>query len=339
MPDATTTCAAACRARQPADRRHLAGHAHLRLGRTHRGVRRRRRRGGRVIAALTRRAVLLGVAVVCVLATLPAQQPPPSPELTPAADTSAFRPGNIITDAVFYDAGAMNAAQVQAFLTQQGRNCTPASGGPACLKSYRHDDADPGRGRLLPGPLHRRHERDRRGDHRQGRRRLRDQPAGHPRHAPEGDQPGHAGGADRAPLRPGDGLRLRGQQNGGAAPYYPGLFKPDLLRGQAVQAVRRQPGQLRPRPGIVNNVRFHPNTACGSRRSDREQGDRGPVQLHALPAQRRPALAAGYGIGNSCSAYGNRNFWLYFTDWFGSTQTVGRDVDAPSAAWTPSAPA
>ena len=32
------------------------------------------------------------------------------------------------------------------------------------------------------------------------------------------------------------------------------------------------------------------------------------------------ALAAGYGEGNSCASYGNRNFYNYFTDWFGSTQ-------------------
>lgn len=32
------------------------------------------------------------------------------------------------------------------------------------------------------------------------------------------------------------------------------------------------------------------------------------------------ALAAGYGEGDSCGAYGNRNFYLYFTDWFGSTK-------------------
>lgn len=31
------------------------------------------------------------------------------------------------------------------------------------------------------------------------------------------------------------------------------------------------------------------------------------------------ALNAGYGQGDGCSAYGNRNFYLYFTDWFGST--------------------
>ncbi|GAT72631.1 hypothetical protein MHM582_1107 [Microbacterium sp. HM58-2] len=32
------------------------------------------------------------------------------------------------------------------------------------------------------------------------------------------------------------------------------------------------------------------------------------------------ALRAGYGEGDSCSAYGNRNFYNYFTDWFGPTQ-------------------
>ena len=41
------------------------------------------------------------------------------------------------------------------------------------------------------------------------------------------------------------------------------------------------------------------------------------------------SLAAGYGHGRRCSSYGNRNFWIYFTDWFGSTQAGGRDVDAP----------
>jgi hypothetical protein len=39
-------------------------------------------------------------------------------------------------------------------------------------------------------------------------------------------------------------------------------------------------------------------------------------------------LNAGYGTGDGCGAYGNRNFWAMFTDWFGSTQgTVYRGVD------------
>lgn len=35
------------------------------------------------------------------------------------------------------------------------------------------------------------------------------------------------------------------------------------------------------------------------------------------------ALNAGYGTGDACGAYGNRNFYLYFNDWFGST--IGPD--------------
>jgi hypothetical protein len=38
------------------------------------------------------------------------------------------------------------------------------------------------------------------------------------------------------------------------------------------------------------------------------------------------ALNAQYGSGDGCSAYGNRNFYLYFTDWFGSTL-------GPAHAW------
>ncbi len=44
------------------------------------------------------------------------------------------------------------------------------------------------------------------------------------------------------------------------------------------------------------------------------------------------ALAAGFGSGDGCSAYGNRNFFLYFTQWFGSTHiTVSGAI---STYWT-----
>lgn len=36
----------------------------------------------------------------------------------------------------------------------------------------------------------------------------------------------------------------------------------------------------------------------------------------------KAALDAGFGTGNSCSSYGNRNFYLYYTQWFGSTQKI-----------------
>ncbi len=38
------------------------------------------------------------------------------------------------------------------------------------------------------------------------------------------------------------------------------------------------------------------------------------------------ALNNLYGTGDGCSAYGNRNFWRTFTDWFGSTRQQNRKI-------------
>ncbi|HWH25507.1 MAG TPA: hypothetical protein VNT53_02530 [Pseudolysinimonas sp.] len=50
------------------------------------------------------------------------------------------------------------------------------------------------------------------------------------------------------------------------------------------------------------------------------------------------ALATSYGTGGSCSSYGNRNFYSYYTDWFGSVRgaPVGvyfRDYYAANTSW------
>lgn len=40
------------------------------------------------------------------------------------------------------------------------------------------------------------------------------------------------------------------------------------------------------------------------------------------------ALSNLYGTGNSCSAYGNRNFWRMYNDWFGSTYATCTSSDS-----------
>jgi putative cell wall-binding protein len=35
-----------------------------------------------------------------------------------------------------------------------------------------------------------------------------------------------------------------------------------------------------------------------------------------------PVALATTGLGDNCSSYGNRNFWLYYNEWFGSTTTT-----------------
>lgn len=73
-----------------------------------------------------------------------------------------------------------------------------------------------------------------------------------------------------------------------------------------------------------SNIQWHPNARCGT--SSVNITTKGTAALYTYTPYRpnRAALNAGYGIGDSCSSYGNRNFFLYFNDWFGSN--FRRDV-------------
>jgi hypothetical protein len=73
-------------------------------------------------------------------------------------------------------------------------------------------------------------------------------------------------------------------------------------------------------PGKTWNILFNPNSACGSAPVYVSNKATSALYYYTPYQPNAAALAAGYGEGNGCSAYGNRNFYNYFTDWFGSTQ-------------------
>lgn len=69
-------------------------------------------------------------------------------------------------------------------------------------------------------------------------------------------------------------------------------------------------------------IGYHPSSSCGGSQVYIENRATAALYQYTPYQPNSSALAAGYGQGNSCSAYGNRNFYLYFTDWFGSTQAA-----------------
>lgn len=83
-------------------------------------------------------------------------------------------------------------------------------------------------------------------------------------------------------------------------------------------------------------ISYNPNSACG--RSEVYIENRATAALYRYtPYQpNAAALNAGYGIGDGCSAYGNRNFYLYFTSWFGSTQAAieGEQIAIPDGEYS-----
>ncbi len=79
------------------------------------------------------------------------------------------------------------------------------------------------------------------------------------------------------------------------------------------------PGNYNHVPGQNNNIFWSPNTSCGS--SSVFINNQATASLYNYTPYRPNGAALDnlYGIGDGCSSYGNRNFWRYFNDWFGSS--------------------
>lgn len=77
-----------------------------------------------------------------------------------------------------------------------------------------------------------------------------------------------------------------------------------------------------------NYIQYHQNKSCGGSIVNIENLATSALYRYTPYQPNAASLAAGYGTtSDGCGAYGNRNFYLYYTDWFGSTQTVsGRTV-------------
>lgn len=72
------------------------------------------------------------------------------------------------------------------------------------------------------------------------------------------------------------------------------------------------------RPG-VNFIQYNPNSGCGGSNVNIVNGATSALYSYTPYQPNAAALATKYGTGDGCSAYGNRNFYNYFTDWFGNT--------------------
>ncbi len=72
-------------------------------------------------------------------------------------------------------------------------------------------------------------------------------------------------------------------------------------------------------PVGVNYIQYNPNAGCGG--SNVRILNRATSALYRYtPYQPNHATrSVGLGVDVHCGAYGNKNFWWYFTDWFGST--------------------
>ena len=68
----------------------------------------------------------------------------------------------------------------------------------------------------------------------------------------------------------------------------------------------------------ANDILYHPNQSCGTKAINIHNAATVALYLYTPYTPNQAALDNLRGEGDKCSAYGNRNFWVYFNDWFGS---------------------
>ncbi|GAB3311780.1 hypothetical protein GCM10027451_23990 [Geodermatophilus aquaeductus] len=268
-----------------------------------------RRRGTRLITL----AGILATLGFLLVASLPADD-----GLEEAADLSQFQAGDIISDAIFFDGWSMPTWDVQTFLDQKGTSCRTGSDGSPCLRVYRQDTPDRAADAYCA---------------------FYDGQAGESAAAIV-SKVGQACGINPRVLlvllQKEQGLVTATSPNATRYQKATGYACPDTAAcdsryygffNQVYSAAHRfKEYAASPRnyfPGRWNTILYNPNRACGSSSVFIYNQATAGLYTYTPYQPNAAALRAGYGEGDGCSAYGNRNFFSYYTDWFGSTHEPG----------------
>lgn len=105
--------------------------------------------------------------------------------------------------------------------------------------------------------------------------------------------------------------------------YY-GFFNQVYQAAHRFRYYQKHPTKFRHRAGRVNDLLYHPSRnqdgsyKCGTTPIFIENQATAGLYNYTPYTPNEAALAAGGGLGDKCSSYGNRNFYRFFTSWFGS---------------------
>lgn len=98
--------------------------------------------------------------------------------------------------------------------------------------------------------------------------------------------------------------------------YY-GFYNQLYSAAYQFKTYTQSPQSFNFRPGVMN-IQFHPNAGCGSSAVNIRNLGTSALYNYTPYQPNAAALANLGGSGDACSSYGNRNFWVFFNNWFGS---------------------
>ncbi|MCW4385049.1 hypothetical protein OH146_04590 [Salinibacterium sp. SYSU T00001] len=253
-----------------------------------------------------------------------------------AADASLFTPGYIISDDNFYNGAAMTEAEIQNFLNAMAPGACGANG---CIKEYRQDTVS--------------------------------KPQYYSDTAGSVQCTAYTGAANESAARiifkvqracgisakvilvtlqkerglvtktnpiPADFTVAMGMgcpDTAACDTNYYGFHNQVWSAARQFKAYRAAPTYFKHRAGATVDLLFHPSASCGSSRVHIANAATAGLYNYTPYQPNAAALANLYGTGDSCSSYGNRNFFRTYTDWFGNPKTpaapVG-NIDSVAAA-------
>jgi hypothetical protein len=105
-------------------------------------------------------------------------------------------------------------------------------------------------------------------------------------------------------------------------PAYAGFFNQVYNAARQLNRYIQQPSYFNFASGRTSYISYQANApSCGGTNVNIQNGATAALYNYTPYQPNTAALNNLYGTGDSCSAYGNRNFWRMFNDWFGSTKS------------------
>ena len=239
-----------------------------------------------------------------------------APNQASAISGSEFNPANIIDDGVFFNKDTMNTGDIQNFLNSKVASCRA---GYTCLKNYSQGFGSIGADAYCGGIS---------GGTKSAANILFDvsQACGiNPQTLIVMLQKEQGLVTDDWPTDNQYRIAM-GYACPDTAPcdsQYYGFFNQVYNAARQMKRYGAQPQLFNYAAGRTSFVQWHPNAGCGGTNIGIQNRATAALYNYTPYQPNAAALNNLYGLGDGCSAYGNRNFWRMFSDWFGATRGDG----------------
>ncbi|QWT25028.1 carbohydrate binding domain-containing protein [Subtercola sp. PAMC28395] len=236
-----------------------------------------------------------------------------APPAANALSGSSFSPGNIISDSTFFNSGSMNSDGVQSFLNGKVASCAASNGQP-CLRNYSQSTP------TLPANSYCRAYS---GSASESAAQLITKVSLACGINPQvllvmlEKEQGLVSSSSPTATMYNAALGFLCTDSAPCDPAYAGFFNQVYSAARQFQSYTQNSSSWAYQPGRINNILYNPNTACGSSPVYIQNQATANLYIYTPYQPNAAALANLYGTGDGCSAYGNRNFWVLFSSWFG----------------------